>query len=84
MIFLNIFINNTDSGIMYILSKFADSTKMSCAAFTAEGKYAIQKDLERLEKLDPCKSNEVQQGEVKGVALVSGQSKIWPLTGRTP
>ena len=44
----NVFINNTDSGFEYTLSKFADDIKMSGAVNTAEGRDAVQKDLDRV------------------------------------
>lgn len=44
----NVFINDTDSGFEYTLSKFADDIKMSGAVNTAEGRDAVQKDLDRV------------------------------------
>lgn len=61
----NIFIGNVDSGNECALSKFADDSRMSGVLDTLEGRNAIYKDLDRLDRCS-CEPHEVRQGKVQG------------------
>ncbi|PKU45309.1 rna-directed dna polymerase from mobile element jockey-like [Limosa lapponica baueri] len=74
-VLFNIFVSNMDSGIECTLSKFADDTKLCGAVNTLEGRDAIQKDLDSLERWACAKLMKFRTGQVQGPAPGLWQSQ---------
>ncbi|GAB0202186.1 cAMP-dependent protein kinase inhibitor alpha [Grus japonensis] len=63
----NIFVGNMDSGMECTLSKFADNTKLCGVVDMLEGRDAIERDLDRLERW--ARANRMKFNKAKGKVL---------------
>ena len=78
-VLFNIFVSNMDSGTECILSNFANGTKLCGVVDTLEGRDAIQRDLDRLERWACVNRMKFMQGPACG----SGQSQTQVRAGQT-
>jgi len=80
----NNFVSDMDSGIKYTLSKFADDTKLCGAADTLEGRDAIQRDQDRLERwacVNLMKFNKAKYRVLHMVQVIPSISTGWGMKG---
>ncbi|PKU37309.1 rna-directed dna polymerase from mobile element jockey-like [Limosa lapponica baueri] len=74
-VLFNIFVSDIDSGIQCVLSKFAKDTKLCGMANMLDGRDAIQRDLDRLERWTRSYLMKFNQAKYKVLHLVWGNPK---------
>lgn len=70
-----IFFGSTVSGIGHTLSKFADNTKLFGAVNTLEGRNAIQRDFDRLERWVCANLMKLNKTKCRALPLGQGNSE---------
>ncbi|GAB0203282.1 cAMP-dependent protein kinase inhibitor alpha [Grus japonensis] len=71
----NIHVSDMDSGIECSLSKFADDTKLCGAVSTLEGRDAIQRDFDRLERWVCVNCMKINKTKCKVLHIGQGNAK---------
>jgi len=81
-VLFNLFVGDMDSGTECPLSKFADHTKLCGVGDTLEGRDAIQRDLDRLERWACTNHMKFNKAKCKFPARGLGQSQTQGQAGQ--
>ncbi|GAB0189813.1 cAMP-dependent protein kinase inhibitor alpha [Grus japonensis] len=75
LVLFNIFVSDMDSGMKCTFSKIADNTKLCGAVDTPEGRDAIQRDLDRLERWACVNLMKFSKAKCKVLHMCQGSPK---------